>query len=514
MLKPKIFTLAILCLIASNIIAQNEADAVRYSQQTIVSTARSMGVAGAFGAVGGDPSSAAINPSGLARFRKSRLFLSTGFYNAKANTTYIDQTYSDKKFNFNLPNLSLIANIPGEDFESKNPKGFVNFVFGVNVNRLNNFHKRTIFDANNQSNSLTQNLAERGNGKINDNFSQYSLEYLGYYSYLFDIDTAFKTDPTYKSAYFGQPINVNQTGTLNTRGALNDYSISFAGNYAHIIQGGIALGFKSVRYIENYSFTETDRKSNSIKDIKSVDLDQYLKTTGVGLNAKVGFSVQPNDYIRFGYAFHSPTQFNLTDSYKYTIDSKFDVGATYYDPYTNSTRNRENTNLSTEATVYKYKITTPSRNVFSLALMNKEIGFLSLDVETVNYGSARLAPAKNDIYAFKDENKSLARNYNNVVNIRLGGEILYEQFRFRGGYARYPSPFKNGYVPYVKDLVNNIYTLGFGIKTDKYSFDMAYINSGYADYTVPYTLSNKATYSATNNIRSTNFVITVGLNID
>jgi hypothetical protein len=505
-----------LCLFSAGLSAQNEADVIRYSMETLGSTARSFGVAGAFGAIGADASSASINPAGLARFRTSNFFVSTSFYTAKNKTSYIGQSLEDSKFNFNLPNIGIVANIRGEDYESKNPEGFVNFVFGFNVNRLNNFHKRSIFNSDNRSSSITENWAERASktGVLPPQFSKYSLEHLAYNAWVIDKDTS-SSVPAYVSAYGkNSAIHVNQRGSIITRGALNDYNVSFAGNYKHLVLVGISLGAKSVRYIENNSFTEADKRTTPVKDIYNVTFEQYLRTSGIGFNAKIGVNVSPTEYFRLGYAFHSPTIFNLTDSFLYTIQSKFDFGAR--DQFGDL---REDRTETTESTVYKYKITTPARHVISFGLVNKEIGFVSLDIETVNYSSANIITKDKgpDAYSFTDENLSIkSKLSSNVVNFRLGGEAIWEQYRFRAGYARYPSQYKSGAVPFLNNLVNNVYTLGFGIKSAKYSFDMAYVNSGYADYSVPYTLENpaKTSYTITNNVRATNVVISAAINID
>lgn len=481
---------------------------MRYSQENLGSTARSFAIGGAMGAVGADPSCAAINPAGLGRYRTSKFYFSTAFFNAKNNTSYLGSEISSNKFNFNLPNVGFVINIPGEDYEEKKPKGFVNFVLAFNVNRLNNFHKNTTLDGSNVSNSITQNWAERGTGIMPDYLSKYSLEYLAYNAYLTDSFMNPSTNEVnYRSAYGSSPINVNQSANILSKGTLNDYNVSFAANYRHLFQGGISLGFKSVRYIESGSFIETDLKKGTVKDIYRTTFDQELKTKGTGFNAKLGFIVTPSEYFRFGYSFHSPTTYNLKDSYEYVISSVFDNGAVDANG-----GKRESSTLSTDITGYKYKITTPARHVLSVAMVNKEVGFLSMDLEYVNYTEANLY-AKD--YKFVEENRSIRKNYNGGAwNLRLGGELVQDKFRFRAGYARYPSPYTTSIVPDLRILVNNIYTAGFGIKTDNYSFDVAYVNSGYSDYHIPYTLSSGKHPTATNNVRTSNLVFTVGLNLD
>ena len=57
----------------SFVAAQNEVDAARYSSFTSGGTARSLGMAGAFSAVGADLSSTWLNPAGLALYRRSEI---------------------------------------------------------------------------------------------------------------------------------------------------------------------------------------------------------------------------------------------------------------------------------------------------------------------------------------------------------------------------------------------------------------------------------------------------------
>ncbi|MEX0596489.1 MAG: hypothetical protein WD512_08295, partial [Candidatus Paceibacterota bacterium] len=256
-----------------------------------------------------------------------------------------------------------------------------------------------------------------------------------------------------------------------------------------------------------------DIKTSNIRDVRTVTLDQYLKTSGLGLNAKLGINICPTEKIRIGYAYHSPTVFNLKDSYSYTIQSRFDQDA--LNPFGFF---RQGRTVGTEATVYQYKITTPARHLFSLGLGDKELGFLSMDIETVNYTSGSLQPKDPTEEPFLNENLNVKNILNpNVINLRFGGEYVFEQYRFRAGYARYPSPYKVNVVPFINDLVNNIYTLGFGIKTQNYAIDLAYINTGYADYTVPYSLENLKTnqqnHTITNNVRATNVVISVSIRL-
>ena len=106
-----ILSLAI-ALVSSSVFAQNIDDVVRYSQTNTGGTALSLGMGGATGAIGGDFSSASINPAGLGLYRQSELVISPSIFNFTGNSEYYGTSESDRKFNFNINNLHLVLHSP------------------------------------------------------------------------------------------------------------------------------------------------------------------------------------------------------------------------------------------------------------------------------------------------------------------------------------------------------------------------------------------------------------------
>ena len=72
MLKKSILVAYSICL-SFYAYAQNEQDALRYSQNKLFGSARVQGAGGAFGALGADASAVAINPAGIALYRRNEL---------------------------------------------------------------------------------------------------------------------------------------------------------------------------------------------------------------------------------------------------------------------------------------------------------------------------------------------------------------------------------------------------------------------------------------------------------
>ncbi|MEY5046618.1 MAG: hypothetical protein RL713_1843, partial [Bacteroidota bacterium] len=88
--------------------AQEPADALRYSMMGHGGSARTRAIGGAVVSLGGDISAAAVNPAGLAFFKTSEFtFTPTlGFNKTKIN--YLSSENSDKKTAFDISNFGFI----------------------------------------------------------------------------------------------------------------------------------------------------------------------------------------------------------------------------------------------------------------------------------------------------------------------------------------------------------------------------------------------------------------------
>src|SRR5688500_13364165 len=83
--------------------AQNYTDILRYSQKNVQSTARSISIGGAFGALGADFSTLSINPGGLGLYRQQEVNFSFGMNKQSSTATYLGKESADDKYNFNMP---------------------------------------------------------------------------------------------------------------------------------------------------------------------------------------------------------------------------------------------------------------------------------------------------------------------------------------------------------------------------------------------------------------------------
>ena len=72
--------------------AQDISDALRFSQDNLVGTARFRAMGGAFGAVGGDFSAINVNPAGSAIFANNQVGFTLSTYNSKNKSKYFGKT--------------------------------------------------------------------------------------------------------------------------------------------------------------------------------------------------------------------------------------------------------------------------------------------------------------------------------------------------------------------------------------------------------------------------------------
>ena len=152
-----------LCLFALNVSAQNETDALRLSSISPGGTARSIGLANAFGALGADGVSIAINPAGMGLFRTSEISLTPGFDVNNVRSNYYGTSASNSMARFYLGNFTLALNSPNakdNDWRSS--------TFGLVYDRQATHHWSRQATASGIQTSILDDFAWQAEGKLPD----------------------------------------------------------------------------------------------------------------------------------------------------------------------------------------------------------------------------------------------------------------------------------------------------------------------------------------------------------
>jgi len=485
---------------------QTAGDALRYSFFDVQGTARTMGVGGGIGALGGDFSVLSTNPAGLAIYRTSEFVVTPGFiFNNTTSVLEGDEAeiFKISETKFNLNNVGLIIN--------KRPNGskWKTFNFGVGMNRVADF-KQTFFYRGKTTGSYADRFLERaydsnGVGFYPDELDDYEAGPAYSTGAIFeDFRNQDSTIIEYLNDFEIHAINtgedplIQKEQSVRRKGGINEMVISVAGNYNERLMLGATIGVPFVNYEENRSYEESD-PANEIFGFVDMTYDERVKTTGVGVNLKLGAIYRINQMVRIGASIHTPTAYTLTDTFATELEYAYDEGL-------GVERYRERSPDG----AFRYKLSTPWRYSGSLGLIIKKRGFITAELEFVNYSKPSFNftsdsdnPADRE---YQDEiNGEINNVFTNVVNFKIGAEYAYKKVRIRAGYGMYGSPYTS------KSSSNNSFSFGLGYRLRSIYLDLAYKYSQYEEEYAPYYVSTESLQQTVyNTFKVNNILLTVG----
>ncbi|GAT63792.1 OmpP1/FadL family transporter [Paludibacter jiangxiensis] len=501
MIKKSLLSLGLLLGFVAVIHAQDEFDALKASQTQLKGTARYMGMGGAFTALGGDASAISLNPAGLGVYRSSELTATLNMMNNSSNSTWKGVTNSDNNIFAHFNNLSIVATIPGTDQYSS----ALSFTF----DRLKSFNRNGVVSGANQLSSLTDNIAYRTGGipesalqSSNDPFNNTSIPWisvLGYEGYLINPSSSGTNQWT---TLLGTTETVRPSYSYSERGYIDQYSIGYAGNISNIVYLGASIGWQSLNYSLISNYGETFGSGGSM------NLRNEIYTTGSGFDVKLGVIVRPVDFLRLGFAYHTPMFYNMTDNYYASLN---------YD-----TERKGTISTPDEGGYSKYKVQTPSYYTFGLAAVLGKKGILSFDYQYQDFTTMKLKNQDGDSQSFEFENEGVKANMKSVSSFKVGGEFrATDNIALRLGYnyispATKPDAYRvlaNNSVrtdsEYFLDVNTQNFTAGIGFRYNNWNFDLAYVLSNQKQDFYPYDDINLAPARLTTH--NSNLAFTIGL---
>ncbi|PKP47991.1 MAG: hypothetical protein CVT95_04970 [Bacteroidetes bacterium HGW-Bacteroidetes-12] len=455
----KIILICILVAIHSKYKAQNEFDALRYSNIEHFGDARFNAMGGSFGALGANMSALSINPAGLGVYKSSDFSFTPSFHiNSTESKSSTNNLGTDGKLNFHIGNIGLVGAFSGSN-------GWRNVNVTIGYNRISNFNSAISINGK-TDNSFLGTYANEINasgvfagGDIANSFP-FSAN-LGYQTYLIN---PMVTDSTKFDHVFKDSKNIKQITNIETKGGMGETFFGIGGNFEDKLYIGAIMGITTVRYEFNRTYKETSDASDTLTEFKSFTVKDFVKTSGSGINLKLGMIYSLTDWFRFGLAFHTPTYYSLTDNWDTRVTSEDKLGG----------KLEERSPLGT----FDYVVTTPYRFITSGAFIMNDHGVINVDYEIIDYSTARLREDNNFSGGadFSLENNNIKTNFQTTHNIRVGTEWRLDPFRFRAGYRYMGDPIKSSFNV---DNSANIYSVGIGIKQEGYYFDVAYLLKTY-----------------------------------
>ena len=496
------------------VLAQDPTDALRWSWTLPTGTARQQAIGGAMGSLGGDLSATFVNPAGLAFFRTGDLILSPAFQRLSQRTNYLNREEFAKRGQLSFGSSGLI--LAGTE---KNRKGQNQVsVLSLAVNRSAHFRNDLLYRGQNNQNSYSYKFLEEIQGIRDANVVSNQYPYgasLAFNTYWIDtIAGGSSGNYQFKSR---APVNSGllQENAIEQTGGITELAIAYGGTTGEKLYYGLTLGIPFLKYERNGTFTEADATA-AINNFDFGRVEDYLETKGMGVNLKLGAIYRPNLYWRFGVAFHTPTLYQMTDTYRTVITTNTE---SYKGQLVQSSALFNNGAPGR----FQYMMSTPYRAIISASYVlrsvkdiRKQKGFLTADVEYVNHRAVQYSvdPEVENSEAtrsyLKSLNQAIDRAYQGVFNIRMGGELKFNTWMVRGGAAFLGNPYEN-----IAGEQGSRMQLsgGLGYRDRGIYVDLTYVHLSGTDVHAPYRLANGSFPLAKINQQGAQVVLTFGVKI-
>lgn len=470
---------------------QGVVDALKYSQQDIRGTARYMGMAGAFGALGGDITTLSQNPAGIGVYRNSDIAATIDLSNQVSSVNTAGVKSTDNKFNFSCNNFGFVWTV------RFNQEALKNLNFGFAYNKQKSFDRtyKTAYSGITGASSLSGYIAKLSEGYTADNLgysdnSSYDpydqnpwLNVLGYQSYLINPKSS-------ASNTWGSIVGNGSTATgdlyVREKGSIDEYNFNIGGNIYNVFYWGIGLTVTDFSYDVQSGYGENFTNgylpdANGVMGSPNANgwylMQNMLHTNGSGFKANLGVILRATNNFRLGFAFHTPNYYKMTDTYSASVKYDFTQGSTSY-----------NDLAETPSGSYSYEFQAPWRMIASAAYVFGQGGILSFDYEyTASNGMSFDDPYTIDM--FYNTNQEISEMVSPMHTFKVGGEFrITPQFSARLGYAYQTSPVKSEYrsgheIPtagtltqFTLDRATNYFTVGLGYRFSNVYVDLAYMH--------------------------------------
>jgi hypothetical protein len=455
--------------------------------------------------IGGDFGSLSTNPAGIGMYKWSEFQLSPGVFNGPTASSLDNgenNSTDDQRTAFMVPSLSYVkvAAIGNQYYPvmSGDSVAYINtrysrwtrVSFAVGLNRSANFNRKFEF-VGEQDRSITQFFIERGEGINPNNLGQY---YTGpaYDAYVTTYDT-------YRGEYLADidaDASVMKSQQIVRRGGIDDIVLAVGADYDNKLQIGASLTFPILHFNEKKKYSET-LPGHPV--FNRLELDENLKATGSGVSIKLGAKYIVARKIHLGVAIHSPTWMRISEEFDTRVFYNYVFDADLFpEPGPQE--------ALSPLGAFEYDFRSPWRAIGGIGVIVGKIGFISTELEFVDYKSAKFTIIDDELFA--DElNMEIDNNLGSALMVRVGGEFRIKKFRLRGGVGLNQNIYKSN-----SDFGDPALSLGAGYWFGNQVFlDVAYRHQPVQQVYNPYSLTRSVSPVVNSDINENNFVLTFGV---
>jgi len=408
---------------------QTAYDAIHITENEEGFGMRALAMGGAYTALANDYSGIYWNPAGLGSIDKTGIYAELSHLQFSNDALYMGNLTSNNQGFTKLKSLGFVMPLPTNQGS---------FVIAGGYNRVLDYDDHLYFE---------------GFGDISN-------------------DIGFEIEDDNGDIYF-YPFDqgVYRQENVNSEGGLRQWSLG--GAIALSPNFTIGLTTSLVHGKEEYNFEFSQFDDDNLYNEYPGDFDiytvnQYLKSDYYALNLKLGGMVDLNNMFKVGGVITLPSKYYVEETHSFSDDLIFDDG----------------TNDPTEDTGnFDYHVKTPFIFDAGLAFTNKLIT-VSAAARYRDWSQTRFEVSEyelddQDYRSIVSENNYLARDYDQVLEYRLGGEVMLPVLntKLRAGYTIIPSPLRDSNDERIT------YSAGVSFKVDKnISLDFSYLKRDWTRY--------------------------------
>lgn len=435
------FALVLALLMVMPAQAQTADDALRFSVQWPSAGARLSGQAGAGIAGIRDFSALYVNPAGLGYLRSSQVAGAFSVLDVEDDARYEPTALEgqDPQIATNVQRITDYG-LGNAGLAYKFPTQRGSLVLAGGVNQRVTFERSLEYAGRNGANSITDTfLPFTGNFEVLSNGDlafDFDAPRRAYEAGAIEFDQEAFDNEEYPFVQAVAPgTTIEQADEVIEEGQLSEISFGGAVEAAPGVMAGasINIAFGTYRFTRFYQEVDINNEntpglyeviteSGPLRGFDQLDVEETITSELAGVSFRGGLAAELTPNLRAGVVLETPTWYGIDETFGTRVTTFFDEGGSLASGQTGSSE-------------FDYSVRTPWRVGGGVAF---NLGGLRLtgDLELIDWTQLRLSA---DDVEFTDVNRRI-RDFNAVVNRRLGAEYRFDDLTVRGGYAYQPDP--------------------------------------------------------------------------
>ncbi len=448
--------LFVFILSANCVFAQNEDDALRFSNTFGAYSNRAIGMGGAYTALGADITNFFQNPAGIAAYKKQNMEFGLSLLSRSTQVDFNNRVSSTGSTGLGINTFGFTSTFGTAG------SGWGPWIYGLAYGRTQSFKRKYDLESSDNQSSLldvyTNQLNDYNPANADVTASFPFGAGLAWQTYLINPGT---TDPYVHVGIDNNTFTRRQH--VEETGYVRETCLSVARAFEEKLFLGVSFAFRKVVFEKNSTYSESFSSNGTAVNYSLIEDNNTsdVLTKGPSVQAKLGVQYVPSPYVRLGAFWHSSCKQSISDNFSAKMESSIGANNYSYPPPAEPNKN-----------VFDYGFQIPTVVGAGAALILGNFGILSADYESSDFSKMTMYGITGGTSEFALENQAIQENFKRVHKGRLGTEFrLGDVYRLRAGVGYRTSVYTDLAQKPAEPLFN--WNVGGGYKKDDFYCDGA-----------------------------------------